>query len=167
MVDDPVGDAVISAVAGGVFGLLKAGAVAGIARLSEALAGGAVAASEDAAASALGNAATSAGTNAAKSAGNYFVYQGTRSGGKLYIGITRNWAARSAWHWAARGRTITPIASGLTYQEARGAEQLLIDYHGLGNLDNLINSISFSNPNFQSYVTQGLYALQGQGAAPF
>ena len=93
--------------------------------------------------------------------------EGTRPGGNLYIGITKNWAARSAWHWAARGRTIVPIASGLTYQEARGAEQLLIDYHGLGSLDNLINSISFSNPNFQNYVTQGLYALQAQGAAPF
>jgi hypothetical protein len=65
------------------------------------------------------------------------------------------------------GRTIKPIVSGLTYQEARGAEQLLIDHHGLGNLDNLINSISFSNPNFQNYVTQGLYALRAVGQAPF
>jgi hypothetical protein len=50
---------------------------------------------------------------------------------------------------------------------ARGAEQLLIDDRGLGGLDNLINSISFSNPNFMNCATQGRYALRAQGAAPF
>jgi hypothetical protein len=94
------------------------------------------------------------------------VYIGTRPGGLPYYGITRSWTLREAWHLRVWNRVITPITSGLTYGEARGAEQLFIDYHGLGNLDNLINSISFTNPNFQSLVTQGLYALQHAGASP-
>lgn len=66
------------------------------------------------------------------------------------------------------GRTIVPIAKGLTYEEARGAEQLLIDFGGGPlALDNAINSISFANPQFQNMVTQGLYALQRAGQSPF
>jgi hypothetical protein len=157
--DDPAGEAVIQTLSGGLAGLLKAGAEAGLARM---LAGSVTAASGDIAASGLADAASSAG----RSAGPYIVYTGERAGGQLYVGITRNYAARQIFHKTI-GRVIEPLVQGLSYQEARGAEQLLIDYYGKGNLDNVINSIAFRNPKFQSMVTQGLYALQDAGQSPF
>jgi hypothetical protein len=164
--DDAAANAIVDSLLTFPLGLLKDAAQFSVARILEAISGssladaGAVAAGEIAAGEELAQVASSTVANN----GPYTVYQGIRNG-KLYIGITRSYAARAAAHGLI-GRTIAPLVEGLTYQEARGAEQLLIDYYGLGNLENIINSIAFTNPNFANYVTQGLEVLQRAGQSP-
>lgn len=45
--------------------------------------------------------------------------------------------------------------SNLTYPQARGREQLLIDEYGLDNLLNKINGISERNPRKDEYLKAG------------
>jgi len=61
-----------------------------------------------------------------------------------YIGRTDGLGRRAAEHWASKGREIQQMSglSGLSLSDARAVEQVLIEFHGLKNLDNAINSIS-------------------------
>jgi RHS repeat-associated protein len=78
--------------------------------------------------------------------GSNIVYQGWING-QRYIGITKEWVARQSY-WLRQGMTIEPIDKlrNLTRLEARAVEQYLIEYYGLENLANKINSIATSNP---------------------
>jgi RHS repeat-associated protein len=93
--------------------------------------------------------------------GGMTVYQSVVNGVTEYVGITNNLARRAAEHMSQSGREIRAIegASNLTVRAARGLEQVLIEQNGLakngGTLNNLINSVSNSNPNYQSLVELG------------
>ena len=85
--------------------------------------------------------------NAASSFG-YTVYRGVSSAGE-YFGITNNPTRRQGEHFRGPHKLqIAPMISGLTKQQARAIEQVLIDVHGLnkegGELLNKINSIAAS-----------------------
>jgi hypothetical protein len=97
--------------------------------------------------------------------GGYVVYRYIKDGVTLYVGITGDFARRSYEHLSQRGWNVFPIEGldDLTYLEARGVEQALIEYHGLANLINKINSISPSNPIYPEAVQQGVEILKALG----
>lgn len=89
-----------------------------------------------------------------------------------YVGITNNFAARSAAHLAQKGITIEKIKglSNLTRAQARSVEQVLIEYYGLGGkadqtgqLLNRINSISKGRDTYKQSLKQGLKLLEQAG----
>jgi hypothetical protein len=51
----------------------------------------------------------------------------------------------------------------LTRADARAAEQMLIDYYGLGNLQNKINSIAVSRDIYLGAVQRGWYLIRQAG----
>ncbi|WDL95507.1 RHS repeat-associated core domain-containing protein [Alicyclobacillus sp. ALC3] len=73
-----------------------------------------------------------------------------------YVGRTKNPIAREATHKANNekaGLVFTPEYSGLSYQQARGLEQILFENNGgLSNLINRINPISPKNDNISTYL---------------
>jgi hypothetical protein len=94
------------------------------------------------------------------------------STGKVnYVGITKDLARRAGEHLRQKSIVIKEILglSNLTREEARGVEQVLINYYGLGppkgkgQLINLINSISTSNPKHGQLMKRGLQLLQAAG----
>lgn len=98
--------------------------------------------------------------------GTYAVYQSVDEAGSVnYFGMTNDVARRSAEHLRGAGISIRPIAglTGLTARQARGAEQALIELHGLGRnggqLLNRINSIARTNPNYAEMLAEGVGVL--------
>lgn len=95
------------------------------------------------------------------SGGAYTLYLAGSVEEPTYIGITRAFAARKTAHRLVRD--IWPLVDGLSATEARGAEQVMIDYYGLGKLDNVINSIALNNPVFYERVQEGISVLSRAG----
>jgi RHS repeat-associated protein len=101
----------------------------------------------------------------APAVGPYSVYTFVEDGVTRYVGMTNNVGRRAAEQLRQRGIRIRPIPglTGLSYSQARGAEQALIEVHGLGNaggvLINKINSIARSNPAYAEMLTEGLGVL--------
>jgi len=73
-----------------------------------------------------------------------------------YVGRTKNPTSREAAHKLTEGKeslVFTPEKTGLSYEQARGAEQMLFDANGkLENLLNKIRPISTKNPNYDKYM---------------
>jgi RHS repeat-associated protein len=97
------------------------------------------------------------------------VYISKRGGVPEYVGITRNFAQRSAAHRRV-GRTVAPVSRRLTNLsrfDAHSVEQALIRRHGLGSrggtLTNKINSVSRRDPLSSLYTARGRYLLWRSG----
>jgi len=97
------------------------------------------------------------GSTAAK--GAYQVYRGFKDGKLVYVGMTKDFARRSATHMAERGMRIEPFLDGLSRADARALEQFAISQYGLardgGILWNKINSISSKNPIYEAAMSRG------------
>ena len=70
----------------------------------------------------------------------------------VYVGMTKNFKPRNYYHqkrpdavYPIESYDMVPVATGLTYKEARALEQTLITAFTLGALGNAINSISSKN----------------------
>jgi RHS repeat-associated protein len=90
--------------------------------------------------------------------GTYTVYQYVQEGIVKYYGMTIDFGGRAGQHLASRGWKIDPIEGlfkNLSYYDARSVEQALIEQTGLENLNNLINSIAKSNPNYPLAIQNG------------
>lgn len=90
--------------------------------------------------------------------GEYEVYtlRDAITGEVKYVGRTINTIAREAAHKLTEGKedlVFTLEKSGLTYDQARGGEQMLVDANGgIDALLNKIRPISVWNPNFSKYM---------------
>jgi RHS repeat-associated protein len=110
--------------------------------------------------------AAKAGSSAAKAFdASTFVYNSVDSSGKVvYVGITNDLARRGAEHAASKGIQIEKVFSGLTREDARAVEQVLIELHKLGKeggtLLNKINSISKKNKKYGKQLQRGYELLQ-------
>ena len=95
------------------------------------------------------------------------VYHSVEAGITRYVGITNDFARRSAEHLAKKGIKIEPLMKHLSRSDARAVEQALIEIHGLGKnggtLLNRINSISLKNPAYGSQVQRGYELLKSIG----
>jgi RHS repeat-associated protein len=95
------------------------------------------------------------------------VYHSTKNGVTRYVGITSNFARRSAQHLAKKGINIEPLMQGLSRADARAVEQALIEIHGLGvnggTLLNKINSIAKTNPVYAAQLQRGYELLKSIG----
>jgi hypothetical protein len=82
-----------------------------------------------------------------------------------YYGITNDFARRSAEQLRALGGQIERIAglTQLSRSDARAVEQVLIEYTGLPNLLNKINSIAQSNPIYPGAIERGNEILRSIG----
>jgi RHS repeat-associated protein len=100
------------------------------------------------------------------------VYESVNANGEVqYAGITNNFARRAAEHIGRFNIQRIPGLSGLTRQEARAVEQVLIEHHGLGRnggtLLNRINAISKSNPEYAEAIKKGTQLLHNAGYPGF
>jgi hypothetical protein len=88
----------------------------------------------------------------ALTAANWVIYYGTTPAGQRYIGITSNFAARSAQHLARSGMRITQANFGrMDYFSAKALEQRLIELSGGPEvLANRINSIARTNTLYEA-----------------
>jgi len=81
-----------------------------------------------------------------------------------YIGITNEFARRMAEHLRLSGFRIVQLMKGLSREDARAVEQVLIELHGLqkngGTLLNRINSIARSNPKYADLLRRGKKLLE-------
>ena len=93
----------------------------------------------------------SAKTYSTSQLSNYTVYAIARKGTvKIeYVGITKSYDSRNYYHqrrpnanYPVEDYEMVPIATGLTYKDARALEQTLITAYTLDCLDNMINSIA-------------------------
>ena len=93
------------------------------------------------------------------------VYQYVENGITKYIGITNDFARRAAEHLQSSGYDIKriPGLDQLSRYDVRATEQVLIEYHGLENLNNQINSIAASNPIYQDSIQRGAWILEQIG----
>ncbi|MBE7529111.1 MAG: hypothetical protein HS099_05200 [Ardenticatenaceae bacterium] len=100
--------------------------------------------------------------------GIHTVYQYVESGTMRYIGQTNNFFRRAGEHLSSKGWDIRPIPGldQLSKADARAAEQVLIEQHGLANLYNKINSIAASNPIYAQAIQRGREILQQTGNLP-
>jgi RHS repeat-associated protein len=86
-----------------------------------------------------------------------------------YVGITKDFEARAAAHFREKGIEIEEIdgLQNLSREDARGVEQVLIDYYGLGKnkgtLLNKINSIAETNPIYADSLRRGNDLLEEAG----
>jgi filamentous hemagglutinin len=106
--------------------------------------------------------------------GNTTVYISTSEDGTTqYVGITDDVEARAAAHLSQKGIEIDPIPGlqGISRDDARAVEQVLIEYNGLGksggSLLNKINSIARTNPIYAGALTRGRALLQSVGYPGF
>ena len=113
---------------------------------------------------AAGGITASATTAVEVSTGANVVYRLLENGTTRYVGITNDFFRRAGEH-LERGWSITPIQGleNLSRIDARAVEQTLIEYYGLGNLYNSINSIAASNPIYQQAIQRGTEILQTIG----
>ena len=85
------------------------------------------------------------------------------TGETTYVGISNNWVRRDYQHGSTRDISPIPGMENLTRGAARGAEQMLIEHHGLarngGTLENRINSIGRNNPNYETLTAPWLNSL--------
>jgi hypothetical protein len=98
--------------------------------------------------------------------GGNFVYRALdESGNVLYVGMTNDLKRRAAEQAADKGIDIEAIdgLENLSRYDARAAEQALIEYHGLPNLLNKINSIATSNPIYEGAIARGQQLLNQVG----
>jgi filamentous hemagglutinin len=97
--------------------------------------------------------------------GTNVVYKYVENGVTRYVGITNNFSRRAAEHLRLRGWRIEPIygLEHLSREDARAVEQVLIEYYGLWNLYNRINSIAASNPIYQDAIQRGREILKEIG----
>jgi RHS repeat-associated protein len=100
----------------------------------------------------------------------YTVYQSLDTAGRAtYVGITTNLPRRMAEHMRQVGRAVEAIRGmeGLTLSQARGVEQVLIEYWGLakngGTLENKINSIAKTNKAYADMLKMGQRLLEDAG----
>jgi hypothetical protein len=93
------------------------------------------------------------------------VYQYVENGITRYLGITSDFFRRSAEHLASRGWQIEEIPGldQLSRYDARAVEQALIEFYGLENLANQINSTAQSNPAYQEALQRGMWILENIG----
>ena len=84
-----------------------------------------------------------------------------KTGEVEYVGATRNFPLRR-YYWARiRGYDVQRLnrLGDLTWSEARGVEQVLIEHHGLGRfggtLANRIFSIGIRNPRYAELLRVG------------
>jgi hypothetical protein len=93
------------------------------------------------------------------------VYQYVENGITRYIGITNNMPRRAAEHLVGKGWRIEPLAGldKLSRTDARAVEQVLIEYYGLENLYNRINSIASTNEIYAAALQRGLEILTVTG----
>ena len=101
------------------------------------------------------------------------VYRSVNAAGLVqYVGITVDLEVRAAAHLAEKGIEITSIPglSNLSRPDARAVEQVLINTYGLGKnggaLLNQINSISKTNPIYESAIQRGTELLIQAGYRP-
>jgi hypothetical protein len=94
--------------------------------------------------------------------GSNVVYRYVEEGVTKYVGITGDFAQRQAQHLSQRAWDIRPIQGleHLSRYDARAAEQVLIEYYGLDNLYNSINSIATTNPIYADALRRGQYILE-------
>jgi filamentous hemagglutinin len=91
------------------------------------------------------------------------------TGRVVYVGITRNLAARAAAHLRSKGIEVEQIGGleNLSRADARAVEQVLIEYYGLGKnggtLLNKIYSIVSTEPEYAAYLSRGRELLQQAG----
>lgn len=94
-------------------------------------------------------------------------------GSVQYVGITDNIEARAAAHLAQKGIDIQSIPGpqGISREDARAVEQVLIEYNGLGknggSLLNKINSIATTNPIYAGALSRGSDILKSIGYPGF
>ncbi|WP_170836334.1 GIY-YIG nuclease family protein [Pandoraea sp. ISTKB] len=100
-------------------------------------------------------------------AGATTVYSSTDENGNVrYVGITDDLEARARAHLRQKGIIIEPIAGlqGISREDARSVEQVLIEYYGLGknsgSLINKINSISSKNQIYADSLKRGVDILK-------
>jgi RHS repeat-associated protein len=92
-----------------------------------------------------------------------------KTGEVQYVGITNNLRARAAAHLRQKGIEIERISElpSLSRSAARGVEQVLIEYYGLGKnhgtLINKINSIARTNPIYAESLALGRSILSAAG----
>jgi filamentous hemagglutinin len=96
-----------------------------------------------------------------------YIYRSVENGVVRYVGITYNFSARAATHLREKGIQVTKLfEEGLSREEARAVEQVLIELHGLsgnGSLMNQINSIAASNPIYAESIRRGTEILRAIG----
>jgi hypothetical protein len=111
-----------------------------------------------------------AGASSIAGAAIHSVYTSATEG-ISYIGRTNDVARRGSEHQNGPLKMkIKETIGGLTKDETRGVEQVLIEARGLkkngGDLVNQINSISPSNPNYEPVTTKGREKLENAGMIP-
>jgi len=106
--------------------------------------------------------------------GKTTVYVSTLEDGTTkYVGITDNIDTRSAAHLSQKGIEIDSIPGlqGISRDDARAVEQVLIEYNGLGknggSLLNKINSIASTNPIYANSLSRGVAILKSIGYPGF
>jgi filamentous hemagglutinin len=106
--------------------------------------------------------------------GKTTVYVSTDSNGNIqYVGITDDIQSRARAHLNQKGIFIEPIPGlqGISREDARAVEQVLIEYNGLGKnsgtLLNKINSISKNNPVYAESLKRGAELLKSIGFEGF
>jgi alkaline phosphatase len=95
--------------------------------------------------------------------GAYTVYKAVRDGKVVYWGITKNFAKRVKDHAARAFDDIIPVYENVSKRVARGIEQIKIETHGLGKLENMINSVSKKNPKLGEYYKDAISYLKKIG----
>lgn len=97
--------------------------------------------------------------------GDTTVYLSRDAQGQVqYVGITNAFARRMAEHLRQSGFRIVQLMKGLSREDARAVEQVLIELYGLqknsGTLLNRINSIARSNPRYADLLRRGKKLLE-------
>jgi len=115
---------------------------------------------------AMANQDSSAGGNS--STGDTTVYLSRSPSGQVhYVGITNELARRMAEHLRLNGFRIVQLMKGLSRDDARAVEQVLIEIHGLqkngGTLLNRINSVARTNPKYAAMLRRGKELLESIG----
>jgi filamentous hemagglutinin len=123
---------------------------------------------------ASGKASGNSGANVVANPGKTSAYTSAADDGSTrYVGITDNIEARSAAHMSQKGIEIAPIPGlqGISREDARAVEQVLIEYYRLGKdggpLLNKINSIAASNPSYAASLIRGSELLKSIGYPGF
>jgi len=115
--------------------------------------------------------AVAVGVGAANAAvgATYSVYRSITAG-LDYVGITNNLGRRAAEQLRGRKIEIAPLISGLTRDQARGIEQVIIEAVGLkkegGELVNRINSVARDNEKYEKLKEMGQELLREIGYDP-
>ena len=79
-----------------------------------------------------------------------------------YVGRTNDFNRRKGEHWRERGIDIVEFEDlqDLSYEDARGVEQALIEHYGLDNLMNVRNGVSPNAENYDELLERGRWILE-------